>query len=100
MKIAINRRFGGFGLSQKALKMLGIESQYGTVYNENFGIESSNFFAYRTNDKLIEVIEKLGDEANGQYASIKIVDVPDDVIWVIDEYHGCESIHEEHREWC
>ena len=33
------------------------------------------------------------------YAELKIVEVPDDVVWEIDEYDGLESISEVHRRW-
>lgn len=52
------------------------------------------------NDKdLIDVIETLGDRANGRFGNIKIVDIPDDVTWEINDYDGIETIHEVHRSW-
>ena len=48
---------------------------------------------------LIEVVEKLGEEANGMCAKLKIVEIPDDVEWEIDEYDGMETIDEAHRSW-
>jgi hypothetical protein len=48
---------------------------------------------------LIEVVEKLGDKANGRCAELEIVEIPDGVDWEIDEYDGSESIHEKHRSW-
>lgn len=53
----------------------------------------------RTNPLLIQVVEELGDKANGRCARLKIVEVPDDVKWEIDEYDGNETIEEEHRSW-
>lgn len=54
----------------------------------------------RDDPNLIKVVKKLGDKASGKHATLKIVEIPDDVKWVIDEYDGVETIHEEHREWC
>jgi len=48
---------------------------------------------------LIQVIEEMGLEANDICAELKIVEVPDDVKWEIDEYDGVESVEEEHRSW-
>ena len=48
---------------------------------------------------LIEVIEELGTRANGRFANLKIVEVPDDVKWEIDDYDGMETIREISREW-
>ncbi len=53
----------------------------------------------RTHPLVIKVVEELGDEANGRHAKLKIIDVPDDVKWIIDVYDGIETIHEEHRTW-
>ena len=98
MKIVINCTWGGFGLSQIALDYLGIEY---CMDNDDFGIDNKNPYAYRAYDKLIECIETLGEEADGDYAELKIVEIPDDVgyNWHIDEFDGMESIHENHRHW-
>ena len=56
-------------------------------------------FENRINPKLIECIEMLGEKANGNYASLKVVDIPDDVNWTISEYDGKETIEEVHRVW-
>jgi len=45
-------------------------------------------------------LEALGcKRASGWAAELQIVDVPDGVLWEIDEYDGVESIHEAHRSW-
>lgn len=49
---------------------------------------------------LVAVVEELGVAADGRHASLKIVEIPDDVYWEIDEYDGLEEIHEVHRSWC
>ena len=48
---------------------------------------------------LIKVIEELGDAANGECAKIKIVEIPDDVDYEINDYDGQESVSEIHRSW-
>jgi hypothetical protein len=53
----------------------------------------------RSDPVLIQVIEELGEEANGGHAELKVVEVPDDVEWEIHEYDGVESVHEVHRTW-
>lgn len=53
----------------------------------------------RDNPFLIQAIEELGDKANGPHAKIKIVEIPDDVEYEIDEYDGIEHIAEVHRRW-
>jgi len=99
MKIVINKCFGGFGASPELYKELGIEwDGYGYLDNDNFGIKSDNYMAYRTNEKLINAIEKIGEEkASGKMAKLSVVDIPDDVCWEIDEYDGIETVEECHR---
>ncbi len=53
----------------------------------------------RTNHWLIQVVEEMGKEANGPFAELKIVKIPNNVEFEIDEYDGIESIHEVHRSW-
>ena len=91
MKIVVNRCYGGFGLSKKAYEFLGLTwDDYGYAYNEE---------ELRTDPKLIECVEKLGQEANGRYAALEVVEIPDDVEWEINDYDGIETIHEKHRSW-
>ena len=53
----------------------------------------------RNDTALIQAVEELGEEANGEYAELEVVEIPDDVQWTIEEYDGFESIHEVHRVW-
>jgi hypothetical protein len=91
MKIAINTCFGAFDLSLEAAKMLNLP-----VYDGH--VDSSCI--RRDDKKLIECIEKLGERANGPAARLKIVDVPINVKWHIEEYDGQEHVAENHRIWC
>ena len=85
MKVVINRCYGGFGLSEKAMKFLGIDSSWPDIA--------------RNDSKLVECVEKLGEEANGMCAELKVVEIPDDVNWEIGEYDGLEWVEEVHRRW-
>lgn len=85
MKIVINVCYGGFSLSEEAQKELGIDTPYPDIA--------------RNDARLVEVIERLGAHADGTYAELKIVEIPDDVEWEIAEYDGVEWIAEKHRTW-
>src|SRR3569623_583951 len=53
----------------------------------------------RDDPDLVRVVEELGKGANGDFAMLKVVDVPDGVEWEIDEYDGRERVAERHRTW-
>ncbi len=85
MKAVINTCYGGFSLSEEAYKFLGLEwDGYGYRYQER--IE-------RTDSKLVECVETLGHKANGRFASLKVVEIPDNTTdWRMTEYDGTEFI--------
>ena len=77
MKFVVNKCFGGFGLSKKAQEILGINSPYDVD---------------RDDPKLIEVVEKLGEEANGNYAKLAVVEIPTEATdYEFNEYDGIEG---------
>lgn len=53
----------------------------------------------RNDALLVQIVEQLGEEADGDCAKLAIVEIPDGVNWEIHEYDGSESIHEVHRSW-
>lgn len=48
---------------------------------------------HRLDPILIEVIEELGDKASGRFGSLKVVEIPDNCYYKIDEYDGIETIY-------
>lgn len=53
----------------------------------------------RNDPDLVAVVEALGEAANGSYAALTIIEIPDDVEWEVSEYDGLEHIAEKHRTW-
>jgi hypothetical protein len=86
MKVVINSSHSAFQLSVKALKRI-----------QELGGDLST--CSRTSPFLVQAVEELGDKANGYYTRLKIVEVPDDVNWTIQEYDGIEWVAEVHRTW-
>jgi hypothetical protein len=90
MKIIINTCYGGFGLSEKAL----------AIFNERSGtVNTYGRDITRNNPILVEIVEQLGEAADGGFAELKVVEIPDDVKWQIEEYDGNEWVAEKHRTW-
>jgi hypothetical protein len=49
---------------------------------------------------LVQVVEELGKEANNEWVSLKVVEIPDGVKWEIVHRDGeGESVEERHRSW-
>jgi hypothetical protein len=123
MKVAINRCYGGFDLSDEAFEMYlnlknipyeRVKARYPFAnhqydfYKEGHANDSDHLLFFdtsyfnkeaRTDSALIEVIETLKEDANGWAAELKVVDVPDDVEWQIAERDGLEWVEEKHRTW-
>lgn len=91
-KIVINTCFGGFSLSDKALAMFA--DRAGLVLSQIFPWEID-----RADPELVHVVEMLGKDANGSHARLKVVEIPADVAWKIEEHDGVEHIAEVHRTW-
>ena len=71
-------------------------------YAWNKAYSKTVFYDYdldRTDPELVAVVQELGDKANGRCAELKVVDIPDDVEWQIEEYDGSEWVAEKHRIW-
>lgn len=108
MKVVINVCFGGFSISKKAAEFMAEKgSEQAKAALESLDVRfygygySKKFPTYydRSDALLVEAVETLGKEANGSYAELSVVTVPDDVDWEIDEYDGNEHVEEKHRRW-
>ncbi len=53
----------------------------------------------RSDPLLIQIVEELGERANTRFSQLEIVEIPDGVEFVIEEYDGIEHIAEAHRTW-
>jgi hypothetical protein len=141
MKIVINDRFGGFGLSDEAIdryvelselklfKHYDEQWKWNSYYTVPYEIyervhkndmtktewegKDKGYGRYRDSNELcwsmrdverndpalVQVVEELGESANGNHAKLKVVEIPDDVEWQIEEYDGTEWVAEKHRTW-
>jgi hypothetical protein len=112
--IVINRAFGGFSLSRSAillyLELAGIayalepqadrdkQNRLGDrIMVGNFEFESRDI--PRDDPALVATVRRLGSKANGEYATLKVVEVPAGVEWQIQTYDGREWVAEKHRTW-
>jgi len=125
-KVVINRCYGGFGLSDKAYEWLinnrdWVVTEYddkGNYINKDADIidvstskhcilnhKYSSIRSFydkesRTDRDIIDCVEELGsDVASGKCAELRIVEIPENVDFVINDYDGNEIITEKHRTW-
>jgi hypothetical protein len=113
MKIVINKCYGGFGLSEEAVLLYAKKKGLNLIVERNKSFKlnyyylnekkDGNYFCERNiqrNDPiLVEVVNELGEKADGYCAELKIVEIPDDVKWTIEEYDGKEWIAADHPTW-
>jgi hypothetical protein len=85
-KIVINTRYGGFGLSEEACKMLNLP------YKSYMGGHQYADHSTRMDPELIHVVETLGEKANGEASELEIVEINDNDVYRIDSYDGKESL--------
>jgi hypothetical protein len=113
-RVVINDQHGGFGLSYEAkikyLTLSGIaftleeqpdrDSQFkkGHIIMVN-GQEYWERDIDRDDPMLVKIVQEMDADANGNHAKLKIVEIPADVKWQIDEYDGSEWVAEKHRVW-
>ena len=100
-KVVINVCYGGFGLSQEAQDMYCAQKGIDPGEWNSYGFYE-NFHEYdleRDDPVLVDVVERLGEQACGNYSSLKIVEIPEDVKWMVEEYDGAEWVAEVHRTW-
>lgn len=90
-KVVINTCWGGFNLSEAAIAM----------YAERKGIPSDEVFPWeikRDDTDLVAVVEALGGSM-GRGSQLRVVEIPADVRWLVEEYDGWEHVAEAHRTW-
>lgn len=98
MKIVKNACYGGYGLSDLALSRLSeVTGKTIDQCEEDYvwGCDDE----VRAAPELVQVVEELGEKANDSCSNLVVVEVPDDVNWVLEEYDGYETIEEVHRSW-
>jgi hypothetical protein len=109
MKLVINRCWGGFSISEECAEYMASRGHKQAQLELEKSAEQGDWYGYgyrdgvdgydRTDPLLVEAVENLNDKANGRYANLVIVEIPDGIDYYIDDYDGQESIHEKHRSW-
>ena len=96
-----------YWLVPKEERVVNAESDFWTMtveekaaYNDTYSRQNfSDRYIPRNDPLLVQVVEEMGKDADGGFAELKVVEIPDDVEWQIDEYDGSEWVAEKHRTW-
>jgi hypothetical protein len=75
MKLVINATYGGYRLSETAQRFLGPEARQ----------------MPRDDPRLVQYVEKFGADYD---SCLRVMEIPDDVNWYIDDYDGYETVRE------
>ncbi|MET0515215.1 MAG: hypothetical protein ABW047_07815 [Nitrospiraceae bacterium] len=110
--IIINVGYGPFCISHKAFLRLRDLGQPDALNEVNQGeywpkaaaqnepsLNQCGKLIPRDDAKLVQTIKELGNEANGHATQLKIVEIPEDVLWAVEKLDGIEHVSEQHRTW-
>lgn len=91
MKILINDCYGGFSYS----------TEFRCEYLNRTGVDIDLYSDdLRSDAMVISLFEEFGSErSSGGYSRLKLIEIPDDVEYTVQQYDGIEWIAEVHRTW-
>jgi hypothetical protein len=113
-RVVINSEHGGFSISRAAelayLERTGTpytfqdrEDRAATVSKGQYIMVNDQYWDGRTIKRddpvLVDIVREMGEVADGDFASLRVVELPADVDWIVEEYDGREWIAERHRTW-
>jgi hypothetical protein len=75
------------------------QDTYLTVFSPDEKYVLVDYNLERNNPELVSVVEELGPRASGPYAQLKVIEIPDNVDWIIRDHDGAEWVAEKHRTW-
>lgn len=92
-KVVVNTCYGGFSLSNEAIQYL--YNKYNIEYDKYEWGRNERLYLLdeieRHDPRLIDVVETLGEKANGECARLEIKEIYS-YVYRISEYDGLESI--------
>lgn len=95
-KVAINCNYGGFALTTEILaRVHELQNKFEVDNFDRTNAFYMSEFHNRTNPALVQAI--LEAQLKGTNGSLKVVEVPAGVKFIIDDRDGWETVEEEHR---
>jgi hypothetical protein len=112
--VVINAEHGGFSVSRAAevayLERTGTaytfqdrEDRAATLSKGQYIMVNDQYWngstIKRDDPVLVDIVREMGEAADGPLASLRVVQLPADVDWQVEEYDGQEWVAERHRTW-
>ena len=82
----------------KSCEFTGTPRENGIIISDEHR-STYEYSSSRSCSVLVKVVEEMGEKANGKFAELKIVEIPDGIDFEIEEYDGREWVAEKHRTW-
>lgn len=113
-KLVINSKYGGFYLSDEGVELYGslkglnlkkVKSEFHSGFSFYAdGIEDDDHYfsvdeLERDDPILVGVVTALGDKASTSLSQLKVIEIPSNVEFQIEEHEGLEHVAEKHRTW-
>lgn len=114
-EVVVNACHGGFGLSHEAeieyLNRCGIEYTLKdresrddtTRFGQEIVVTNNPYWnardIARDDPVLVQLVKDWSTDVDSGYSELKIVRIPGDVDWTVEEYDGFEWVAERHRTW-
>ena len=90
-KLVINqKKYGVFGLSEIAKQM----------YQKRSGQRKClETYLKRDDPILVDIVIELGEKANGEFSSLKVIKIPSGHSWSVKNFEGIETVDETYATW-
>ncbi len=86
--------------SKKGEDFYALSMEERQAYNKQYSEQTIYFRDIPRNDPaLVQLVEENAELYSGRCAELRIVEIPDNVDYVVEEYDGKEWIAETHRTW-
>ena len=97
-KIVINKCFGGFALSDARMALYAtLKGVTAHPDDDDFPIQIWDIA--RDDPDLVSVVQQIPEDEGIVGTDLRVIEIPDDVDWQIDDWDGMEHIVDRKRIW-